>query len=348
MIKYGKSNAEYMRLKSEFYDLEQNRRWTDLAGKVARKYMAQPRREACVACEERLDKPLFVFREVEYSVCGRCGHFNGVHEDTLEFAEYLYKESVEGETLEVYSDHDLEAYRQRVASIYAPKAEFMREAIAEQGVDPNSLTYADLGAGSGHFVMAMRECGLTNAIGYDATPKLVERTNRMHDSEVLRHNEIDELNDLAATAEVDVITMIFALEHIRGLREFLAALKSNPRVKYFFFAVPVFNPSVFLEVVAPEVMPRILGLGHTHLFTDKSIELLCRDFGMTRPAEWWVGANAFDIHRTVSVQLQSLSASAEAPRVWNEMLSPMIDALQLVFDHQKLSSEVHLLASFER
>ncbi len=348
MIRYGKSNAEYMRLKSVFYDPEQNRRWAELAEKVSGKYREQPRREACVACEEPLGEALFTLRQVDYCVCERCGHLNGVFEDTLEFAEYLYKESAEGQTLDVYSDQDLEAYRHRVASIYLPKAQFMCDAIRDDGTDPGALSFADLGAGSGHFVMAMRQCGLDNAVGYDATPELVEQTNRMHGAEILRHNEIDELNRIAASAEVDVITMIFALEHVRGLREFLGAVRSNPRLRYFFFAVPVFNPSVFLEVVTPEVMPRILGLGHTHLFTDRSLELLCREFKLKRNAEWWFGANAFDLRCTVSVQLQALAPSPGAPEVWNEMMLPMIDALQLVFDHQKLSSEIHLLTSIER
>ncbi len=55
MIRYGKSNAEYVRLKSVIYDPEQNRRWAELAEKVSGKYREQPRREACVACAVERD-----------------------------------------------------------------------------------------------------------------------------------------------------------------------------------------------------------------------------------------------------------------------------------------------------
>jgi hypothetical protein len=162
---------------------------------------------------------------------------------------------------------------------------------------------------------------------------------------VLKRNDLSALGKIAATVDADVITMIFSLEHVIGLREFLGALSSNPRLKFFYFSVPVFNPSVFIEAIFPNVMSRILGNGHTHLFTDKSIELLSRDFGLRRCAEWWFGGNAFDLHRYFSVQLQSDPTKAVAANLWNEMLSQMLDTLQLAFDHHKLSSEVHLLTA---
>jgi hypothetical protein len=234
----------------------------------------------------------------------------------------------------------------RVKSIYRPKVDFMCDTIREHGGDPTALSYADLGAGSGHYVVAMRESGLKNAIGYDVSIEAVEQANQLLGTEIMRHAEVNAIQELAANVDADVVTMIFSLEHVYGLRPFMEALRSNKRVKYFYFAVPVFNPSVFIEVASPDVMPRILGQGHTHLFSGKSIERLCAEFGLTVQGEWWFGANAFDIHRTVIAKLRAGGAKPAAEQAWNDMMLPIIDDLQLVFDRQKLSSEVHVLAKF--
>jgi len=348
MIKYGKPNTEYLTLKDHFYDPKINRQKTQLTSNVAKRYLQQPPRKACVVCEQLLPAASFKYHGAGYTVCESCGHMNGLFEDTVEFGEFLYKEFAEGEASDAYLDETLESYMYRANSIYRPKAEFMCEAIREHGGNPNSLSYADLGAGSGHYVVAMRECGLKNSIGYDVSTAAVEQANQLLGTETLRHSDVNAIYDLVAAIEVDVVTMIFSLEHVYGLRQFMEALRANRCVKYFFFAVPVFNPSVFMEVVCPEVMPRILGQGHTHLFSGRSIERLCADFGLERQAEWWFGANAFDIHRTVVAKLRADGIDPAAESIWNEMMLPIIDELQLVFDRQKQSSEVHLLTNFVR
>lgn len=348
MIKYGKTNAGYIRLKASFYDIEENKRWVELAQKVCEKYRQQPRREGCVACLQPLGEVIFTVHDIGYVLCDHCGHLNGLYEDTLEFVEYLYNETGASQAASVYGDETQEAFAERVRSIYLPKAEFMCEAIREQGGDPESLTYADFGAGAGHYVLAMRQCGLENVTGYETSAELVEHANKLHGTELLQRNDIAGLAELAATVDADVITMIFALEHITAVREFLDALGRNKRLKYFYFAVPIFNPSVFFEMISPTVMPRILSVGHTHLFSDRSIDLLCEEFGLKRTADWWFGANAFDLHRTVAVQLLSHPTNAAAEKAWNDMLLPMLDELQLAFDHHKLSSEVHLMTTLGR
>jgi hypothetical protein len=48
MIKFGKSNAEYLRVKSFFYDPDDNRKYIDMATKVSAEYRQQPLRKGCV------------------------------------------------------------------------------------------------------------------------------------------------------------------------------------------------------------------------------------------------------------------------------------------------------------
>ncbi len=347
MIRYGKTNAEYMKQKAVFYDLDANRAWVTRAAEIAAIYRAQPLRPGCVVCGTPLGAPAFTLHGADYSFCGSCGHFNGHHQDTPDFARQLYATDM-NEGAEVYSDVDREAFMGRVRSIYVPKADFMRDALREQGEDPSALTYADLGAGAGHYVMAMRELGYAATTGYEVSPAMVAQGNAMFGETVLHENTIDELPEIARTVDADVITMIFSLEHIEGLRTFVQAVVDNPRVRFFYFAVPTVSPSIAFEALFPQVMPRILGFGHTHLFSDASIDVLCRDFGLTRTAEWWFGSNAFDLHRYVATQLADDPALAPMAEHWGEMLLPMIDDLQLVFDRHKMASEVHMFTRVDR
>ncbi len=347
MIRYGKSNAEYMKQKAIFYDLDANGSWVERAKEIGAIYCEQPKRPGCVVCGTPFAKPLFVLHGATYSLCGECGHFNGHHQDTPDFARRLYATGM-NEGAEVYSDRDREAFLGRVRSIYVPKAEFMRDALVELGEDPAKLRYADLGAGAGHYVMAMHELGYRDTVGFEVSGEMVAQGNAMFGAPVLSQNAIEDLPRIAREVDADVITMIFSLEHIEGLRAFVKAVTENPRVRYFYFAVPTVSPSLAFESLFPNVMPRILGFGHTHLFSDRSIEVLCREFGLARTAEWWFGSNAFDLHRYVATQLAADAKLAPMAEAWGEMLLPMIDELQLVFDRHKMASEVHVFTRVER
>ena len=347
MIRYGKSSEEYLKHKAVFYDPDANRRWSNLAKRIGALYCRQPPRDGCVVCGAAFGEPAFILHGAPYSLCGDCGHFNGHHEDTPEFAACLYEAGM-NETAAVYADRTRASFMERVRGIYDAKVAFMCDALYALGEDPAALRYVDLGAGGGHFVAALREAGLTRAVGYETSKELVDGANALFGGTLLRYNALDALAALAATVEADVIAMIFSLEHVHAIRSFLSALRSNPRCRYFYFAVPTVSPSIALEALFPHVMPRVLGLGHTHLFSDQSLERICREFGLRRAAEWWFGANAFDLHRFVSVQLGERAETKGAVTAWNDMVLPLIDDLQLVFDKHRLSSEIHLVTAVER
>ncbi len=347
MIRYGKSSEMYLEYKSLFYDRDTNQLWSDLARRVGALYCRQPLREGCVVCGTAFKEPTFIFHGAPYSFCADCGHFNGHHEDTFEFAAQIYEAGM-NETATVYMDRTRASFMERVDTIYSAKVVFMCDALRDLGEDPATLRYVDLGAGAGHFVMALRKAGMTRAIGYETSEELVDNTNVLFGEKLLRHNELDVLNDVAATVEADLISMIFSLEHVCALRSFLSALRSNPYCRYFYISVPTVSPTIVLEALFPHVMPRVLGLGHTHLFSDRSLERICQNFGLRRTAEWWFGANVFDLHRSISVLLGERPETNSAVVTWNDLMLPLIDALQLVFDERKLSSEVHLLTTIQR
>jgi len=347
MIKFSKPNAEYISIKSELLSEEGNSTWVEAAKKISAVYRQQPSRTQCVACDETIGDPIFTLHEVEYAVCSRCGHLNGIYEDTAEFTEGLYEEDG-SDNVKVYGEETKEAYWSRVQDIYAPKADFLFESLAEVGESPDKLRYIDIGAGGGHFVAALRKKGLVESIGYEASVGLVDNANAVQDAQVLRVIPSSDLNGLVEDLDCDVLTMIFSLEHIREVRGFLQALRDNRRIKYFFFSVPLFNPSVFLEIASPEIMPRTAGAGHTHLFSSSSIDHICQEFGLKRASEWWFGGNAFDLYRQSALRLQMTGSGEKCVEEFKAMMLPLVDDLQQVFDKHRRSSEVHVLTALDR
>ena len=122
----------------------------------------------------------------------------------------------------------------------------------------------------------------------------------------------------------------------------------NSNVRYLYISVPLFSPSVFFEMAFPGVFQRHLSGGHTHLFTERSIAWMCGEFGMTRVAEWWFGADMMDLFRAISVELCGGEGSGQSDALWREMFAPAIDDLQLALDKRRLASEVHMLLRFAR
>jgi hypothetical protein len=345
-VQYGKSNADYIAGKGYYLDKTTNSYWMKKAIVASAKYAEQPRRDNCVVCSTRLEKPAFRYLGAEYALCGNCGHLNGLHEDSLEFAKFLYEQDYGGAAV-VYSDETTDSFMQRVRTVYLPKADFLLDALRSVEPDPTRLRYVDLGAGAGHFVMALRERGITQSVGYEASAALVDGSNHRFGGEVLRLSRIGDLAELAESAQADVITMIFSLEHVHDLNGFMAALRRNKTVRYFYFAVPMYTPSALIDVAFPNCAPRVLGLGHTHLFTDRSIDILCTRLRLKRLAEWWFGGNAFDIMRNIALAFDQHPGAEGAAAEWMQQMSLVVDDVQLAFDHKKLSSEVHILAALQ-
>lgn len=343
LTRVGKSNKGYIAGKSAFYSHKINQRYLKIEADIRNVYLAQPPRRRCVVCGEKLTGTRFAIRKIDYSLCPGCGHFNGMHEDTAAFVRYVYNLQSSGND-GAYLDSSLETFDARVKEIYRPKVDFMLDALVAGGEDPQRLRYADIGAGAGHFVKAMRDAGLANSVGYETSTVLVENTNKLLGTRLLQANDIEKVGKIVATIDAEVLTMIFSLEHVRNLRKFAARLRENRRIKWFFFAVPMFNPSIMLEALFTRRMTRSIGCGHTHLFTKSSIEKFCADNSFAVEAAWWFGGNGFDLHRLVSASLAADPQTQPLVAQWDDMMAKVIDPLQLAFDKAQMSSEVHMLA----
>lgn len=312
---------------------------------IASLYRSQPRRLVCKNCEYPLDLSAsnrFVKLDVEYCLCARCGHCNGAHEDTEAFCRALYTDDHGQNYARNYTAADAQQYKNRVAEIYVPKAQFLKDALAELG--ERDVRLADFGAGAGYFVSAAIESGFTEVTGYEPSETLVNLGNAMIGKDRLIRHDLSEIVPVIERSDATVASFVGVLEHVQQPREVLNALSHNDRIKYVFFLVPLFSPTVVLETVFENVMPRHLVGRHTHLYTESSIQHFCDEFGFARRSEWWFGLDICDLYRNVLVSLRKADAqTVPLQAYWSEQVMPLIDKLQGVLDEAQACSEVHML-----
>ncbi len=345
IVKFSKPSGVMFEHKKSFF--EENDTSLKAEQDLAKLYLEQPQRTHCKNCNDALGEVVFVKMDIPYAICTKCTHVNGLHEDTDEFCQKVYVDDGGDAYGVTYGSADKAAYSKRVADIYTPKAKFLKEVLQANGHNPEVLRYADLGAGAGYFAAGMLEAGLKNVTSYEVSPMLVKLSQAMRpDVDMMLVGLEDEVS-LAQTIDADVVSLIGVLEHVRHPREVLAALRDNPHVKYIFMLVPMFSPSVFLELAFPNVAPRLLGVEHTHLYTEKSIEYFAKEFGMRSVGEWWFGADMMDLYRCLMVTVTDNPTNKAVGPTLAHMMVPMIDSLQGAVDHSKLCSEVHMVLKFD-
>ena len=337
MIRFGKPSGPLLAQKGTFF--ESNDELQERVREIGAIYVRQPKRSSCKNCSRPLAGLTFTKMGIDYVQCENCGHLNGRHEDTEEFVEAVYTGKGGAAYASTYGAADLAAYESRVKAIYAPKAAFLFDVIGDGAKD---LSFADMGAGSGYFVAALRQAGAENVVGYDVSETQVSLAREMSGG-TFRLHALGDTARIVAGVEADVVSFIGVLEHLRDPRAVLAALQANRTIRYAYLSIPMFSVTVFLEAVFPSVFHRHLGAGHTHLYTDSSLDWMCREFGFTRVGEWWFGTDMVDLYRDVIVSLGKSAGTANLSAAWHDGFGGVIDALQLELDKRKLSSEVHVV-----
>ena len=343
MIKYSKPLGNLFSFKQDFFN--KNDEKLNEFKKIALMYSQQPKRIRCKNCDGTIDfseAASFSKLEVKYSFCVHCGHLNGAHEDTDEFCSALYADNDGENYASTYLATNQLAYQNRVEEIYLPKAKFLRDALDEIGQEIGRLI--DIGAGAGYFVSAARSSGFTDAIGYEPSKSLVKFGNAMIGEKSLTQFNLTDLISIIKSVEAQVVSIIFVLEHTQSPRLVMRALSENQKIKFFYFSVPIFSPTVLFESVFMDVMPRHLVAGHTHLYTERSIKYLCDEFGFTPVAQWWFGQDIADLYRSLLLSLGKEVGSNVPLREYltNEFL-PLVDGLQRVLDSARQCTEVHML-----
>lgn len=340
--KYSKPFKGYLNIRSDFFDIASNNHHVKKLKQIDEFYSQQPQRNGCKLCNEKFDEALFIRNKIKYFECKNCGHLTGEYQDTKEYCENLYTPDNKNGEMKIYKDDNIRSYKFRTENIYLPKAKFLYDQLKNNGLVPSNLKYLDIGSGTGHMIMAMRELGLHDSLGYDVTEENVEFGNDINNTEILKLHKLNDINKIILETEASVITSIFMLEHVQYPLDLCKTIKKNKNIKYLLLAVPMFSVGVMLEQAFPHLRKRSLGAGHTHLFTEKSIKWMCSEVGFEVLTNWWFGADSFDFHRFIHMQLKQNLDKNSLFKKWDKMISPVLNDIQQVFDKQKLSSEVHI------
>ena len=330
LIKFSKPSKAVIKNKSSFFN--DNDLLLEKVKKVNSLYLSQPKRTRCKTCGSVIKDITLEIHDIPYSICKNCGHFNGLHEDTEEFAKFLYSDD-EGKN---YSSNYIQDYKNRVTDIYEPKVNFLQECL--HTIDNNhDFDVTDIGCGAGHFVKALENSKIS-AVGYDTNKQLVELGGNILQKNTLELIRFEDLYHTILRSHSSVLSLVGVLEHlmdpIRAIESF-----NRSESRYLYLQVPLFSFSALLESVHPTVFPRQLNAGHTHLYTKKSINYLCDNYDLNIIGEWWFGTDMVDLFR----HLQVLSNSSESKELSSELLGDVIDDLQSPLDKNKICSGVNMV-----
>jgi hypothetical protein len=344
--KYGKASGPLLSIKQDFFT--KNDEMLAEQRRLGLVYTAQKPRSECKCCGGPIDGVDFVKQGIAYVLCPTCSHLNGAHDDSAAFCAAVYTDDSGEQYATHYQAQDKPAFDARVRDIYIPKAEFLFKALEKDGQDPIGFTYADFGAGSGYFVSALMTQGAKRATGFEVSQAQVNLALAMNPDADMTCHDLDETVSLARSTGADVVSLIGVLEHLQRPREFLHAVSKNASVTYLFLSVPLFSPCVFLEIVFPGVMQRQLIGGHTHLYTEASLDWARGEFGFEKAGEWWFGTDLVDLFRMVQVTMGKSENTSGMTDRWAQMIGPALDGMQLEIDKRHLSSEVHQLWRIRR
>jgi SAM-dependent methyltransferase len=340
---YGKASLSPYQLKRMEFQLGDNEKDVTSQRKFATAYGTQPGRKLCKNCDKKLSiSPDFQSVGIDYVICDFCSHLNGLHEDTDEFCQTVYGDP---SLAEFYASQDTKSYKDRIENIYLPKAEFRVNVLRDDGTDPQSSGFLDVGCGSGYFIAALKRLGVIKVSGIELSKDQVDFGNSMIPGDPCLRTCSDEnalLEEISKTRN-RVVSMIHVLEHTKRPRELIKALRGNNHVEIIFFAIPLFSFSVYIGMLSEEIFHRQLHGGHTHLYTERSIRYIVKEFGFISMAEWWFGTDAIELYRFISLTLGRKNCSERLRNCFKQQFAPIVDQVQLTIDKEHFSSEVHMV-----
>jgi 2-polyprenyl-3-methyl-5-hydroxy-6-metoxy-1,4-benzoquinol methylase len=331
IIKFSKPSIAVIKNKTSFF--EQNEKHLNLVKSVNDVYKMQEARNECKTCSEPLGDIDLIIHEVPYSICENCKHLNGRHDDSKEFAEFLYADS-DGEE---YSQNYLNNYNSRVEDIYMPKAEFLQEVLNDNSINKFSVT--DIGCGGGHFVKACENFNI-DAVGYDVNKNLIELGSKILKKNKIIFKDLDLINDLIRSTSTEVLSLVGVLEHLMDPQGALKAFTESD-ANYLYLQVPLFSFAAIQESMHDDVFPRQLNAGHTHLYTKESLDFLCKKFSLEKAGEWWFGTDMVDLFRHLHIKVQG--SSEKKADIIQTYFGDYIDEFQKVIDKEKICSGVNLV-----
>ena len=329
IVKYSKPYKDIFNIKNDFYI--NNKLNLDNSIKINKIYKKQPKRIFCKNCKSKNLKELIKSFNIKYKLCTTCGHLNGEHQDTESFAKKIYSKN-EGKN---YSKNYLNDYDSRVKNIYIPKVNFLKKVIKEK------IKLIDLGCGAGHFVKALEEKKIS-ANGYDSSKKLCSLGNKKLKKNKIYFKDFNEIYKIIKNENyANTVSMIGVLEHLVDPDKILDSFIKS-KIKYLYICVPLFSLSAFIENSFQNIFPRHLSGGHTHLYTERSLNYLAKKFNLKIIGEYWFGNDIPDFMRSLINSSNVLNKKLYLKEL-NNKFSKYIDNLQSILDKNKVCSEVHMV-----
>jgi len=336
--KYSKPSDFYLKTKKNF--LVDNKILLKKSIKLNLLYKSQPTRKTCKICREVLSKKVdFISHRVEYIFCKNCFHLNGLYEDTEPYVKSMYISS-EGDSYSLnYLDRN---YLDRVRDIYDPKFDFLLKSI------PNKkINILDIGCGSGYFVYAALKRNI-DALGIDINKTMIDFGNNQINhligkKPLINLDENDFLHKIKST-DANIVSAIGVMDHLRNPHDFFCAFKKS-NANFIYYSVPMVSFSVVIENIFSGIFPRHLSGGHTHLFSDDSINKMNSIMEVKSLAEWRFGTDILDLYRSFLISLEEQKCSKNIIKFFSDNFSKTIDDLQFILDRNHFCSEIHILAS---
>ena len=329
VLKFSKSYGNILKTKKSFYD--DNEIHLKNAIKINNEYKKQPLRQCCKNCGSKKIKSFIKNFNIPYKLCSSCGHLNGAYEDTIVFAKKLYT-SDDGKN---YSKNYLNDFDTRVKNIYIPKVDFLKKVIKKK------INLLDLGCGAGHFVKALEQKKIF-ATGYDTSVVLCKLGNKKLKKNKIYPINFERIYEIVENhSKFNTLSLIAVLEHLTEPHKLLNSFKKS-KIKYLYISVPLFSLSSFLENSFPNVFPRQLSGGHTHLYTEKSLNYLAKKYKLKIIGEYWFGTDFPDLMRSLINTGNIMNKKIYTKELY-EKFSKFIDDLQFVLDKNKVCSEVHMV-----
>ena len=336
--KYSKSSEFYLETNKTF--LSDNNILLKKSIKLNLLYKSQPIRKTCKICRSVLNKKVdFNSHGVEYIFCKICFHLNGLYEDTESYVKSMYISS-EGDSYSLnYLDRN---YLDRVRDIYDPKLNFLLKSIPMK-----KINILDVGCGSGYFVYAALKRNI-DASGIDVNKTMIDFgknqiNNLIGKRPLINLDENGFLHKIKST-DANIVSAIGVIEHLRNPHEFFDAFKKS-NAKFIYYSVPMVSFSVALENIFSYIFPRHLSAGHTHLFSEDSINKMHSIMEVKSLAEWRFGTDILDLYRSFLISLKRQKCSKNFIKFFGDNFSKTIDELQFILDKNHFCSEIHILAS---
>lgn len=187
------------------------------------------------------------------------------------------------------------------------------------------------------------------AKGIEVSQRQVDYGNAMSENKIITQCDQENIENMIAVADADVISFIGVLEHIINLHNVLQNVNKNSNIKYIYFSVPLMSYSVAFEAAEEDVYNRLLGGSgaHTHLFSDDSVKYLCDLYGWSIVGQWKFGTDMADMLRMIMVKLEQ-KGQKELSLLFKESFTKIMDDLQFIIDRNGLPSEIHVIAEKRR